>query len=450
VMPSPPGRSTGPSRNPLPRRGGVDVYLLPAVVGGGLGDIEEVLAAGRRLRHAGYRVVLYRRPGHPLPRSVEGPWDWPSLERTNRLVPKARAALTIAPAWGLSATPGRPGRLGRGGAWAEEVADIERAYGPDGTLHVSLEEFARTLDSRRETRERLREGGVPSRVLSARTKAVRDAGEVEAFRRAFVRFRAFDRPNVLHLFATFRPDRAFAREFPNAVQTGPLWPGRHDLRSKTRVRSSSREWVWYASPVSAERIAPSVLEGLNGLHPPVTLYVRAPRPWPTVPASDRLTLVTEPVAPNVWCRRFAAAELRIVTGSRTLLEALEVGGPFLYFNGVLGKGRRARAHRPEKLRALLAVGRSEGVPAPLLADLRDFARGRRVIAVVRRLAGRTLGWERFHPRAVRTGFEPPFDDAGALILAVARALAQGTKDAPTIVRRVRAGLNYQRRNVSII
>jgi hypothetical protein len=440
-MPSQPGRSTGRSRNPLPRRGGVDVYLFPAVVGGGLGDIEEVLAAGRRLRRAGYRVVLYRRSDHPLPRSVVGPWDWPPLERTDRLAPKAGAAITIAPAWGLSAAPGRPGRLGRAGAWAEEASDIERAYGPDRTLHVSLEEFARTLDSRRETRERLREGGVRSRALSARMTTVRDAGEVEDFRRAFVWFRAFDRPNVLHLFATFRPDRAFAREFPNAVQTGPLWPGRYHGRSKARPRPRSREWVWYASPASAERIAPAVLEGLEGVHPPVSLYVRSPRPWSRVPTPNRLTLAVKPVGANVWRRRFRSADLRIVTGSRTLLEALEVGGPFLYFNGVLGTGRHLRSHRPEKLRALLALGRSEGAPPALLRDLREFARGRRVAAVVRAVAGRTRGWDRFCPPAGRAGFTAPFHDAGELILAVAHTLAGGENDAPTIVRRVRRGSN---------
>ena len=440
-MPSHSGPSTGPSRRTRSRRGGVDVYLFPAVVGGGLGDIEEVLAAGRRLRRAGYRIVLYRRPGHPFPRSTEGPWDWPTLERTTRVSPQSPAALTVAPAWGVSVAPEGPGRLGRGGVWAEEASDVEHAYGPDRTVHVSLEEFARTLDSRAETRERLREGGVPSRQLRARVSAARDVGEVEAFRRAFVRFRAFDRPNVLHLFATFRPNRRFAEEFPNAVQTGPLWAGRPAPRSKTRPRLRSREWVWYASPASAERLARSVLQGLHGSRPPVRLVVRSPRSWPHVSPSDRWTLVSEPAAPRAWRRRFTLAELRIVTGSRTLLEALEVGGPFLYFNGVLGSGRRARRHRPEKIAALLDFGRSAGVPRALLRDLADFARGRRVAAVVRRLAGGARGWDRFRPRPGRSDFERPFRDAGELLLAVARALARGRDDAPTIVRRVRGGSN---------
>ncbi len=57
--------------------GGLDVYLFPAVVGGGLGDIEEVLLAGRRLARAGYPVHLFRRPGRPLPR-------WPSRPASRR------------------------------------------------------------------------------------------------------------------------------------------------------------------------------------------------------------------------------------------------------------------------------------------------------------------------------------------------------------------------------
>ena len=48
-MPSASGRSTAPSRRQKGRRAAVDVYLFPSVVGGGLGDIEEVLAAGREL-----------------------------------------------------------------------------------------------------------------------------------------------------------------------------------------------------------------------------------------------------------------------------------------------------------------------------------------------------------------------------------------------------------------
>jgi len=409
------------------------------VVGGGLGDIEEVLAAGRRLERAGHRLLLYRRPGRPLPRSVDGPWDWPRVERRGRILRRAACALTITPAWGVSAAPTRPGPLGRGGPWEVEARDVERAYGPDRTLHVSLEEFARTLTVLRETRERLREGGVPARALARGVARARRGHEVDAFRVAFERFRAFDRPNVLHLFATFAPDGAFAREFPAAVQVGPLWPHRYPGRPGRRARARPREWVWYASPASAEAIAPEVVRGLAGARPPVRLLVRSPRPWRTALPPGRVEVIQGPYDARAWQDRFARAELRIVTGSRTLLEALEAGGPFLYFNGVLGHGRRRRRHRPEKAEALLALGRRAGRSGSLLRDLADFARGRRVAAVVARAARRRGGWSRFPHPFGRVAFPAPYDDAGAVIAAAARALADRGGDAAGIVRAIRAG-----------
>lgn len=421
------------------RRGGVDVYLFPAVVGGGLGDIEEVLAAGRRLARSGYPVRLYRRPGRPLPRSVDGPWEWPRLERVDRLVPTSSSALTVAPAFGVSAAPARPGPFGRAGPWAVEARDVESAYGADRTVHASLEEFARTLTSVEETRERFREGGVRSREIPTRVAAARHRREVEAFRSAFERFRGFDRPNVLPLFATFAPRAGFAREFPHAVQTGPLWPGTFRPPSWRRPRATRHEWVWYASPSSAESIAPELVRALAALDPPVRLFVRSPRPWPTVRPSDAWTLETRPLAPSAWRRRFAAAEMRVVTGSRTLLEAIELGGPFLYFNGVTGSGARRRRHRPEKLIALLASGRRSGAPTDLLRDLADFASGRRISEVVRRAARREGGWRRFGLGRPGDGFRPPYHDAGALLVAVARALGPPNTSAGEVVIRARAG-----------
>jgi len=127
-----------------------------------------------------------------------------------------------------------------------------------------------------------------------------------------------------------------------------------------------------------------------------------------------------------------------VTGSRTLLEALELGGPFLYFNGVLGSGRRRRRHRPEKIDAVLANGRSRGVAADLLRDLADFARGRRIASVVERAAARRGGWVWFPRELGAVEFPRPFDDAAELILGVARALAERGGDAAGIVRELRA------------
>ena len=316
---------------------------------------------------------------------------------------------------------------------------MEHAYGPASTLHVSLEEFARTLPSSAENRERLREGGVPRRALSARLARSRRSGEVDEFRAAFRRYRAFDRSNVLHLFATFRTDPAFAREHPEAVQTGPLWPRRGPLAPAPSRRRGGREWVWYASPASAEVIAPGVVDGLALETPPIRLYVRTHRPWTVTLPADRVEVTAGPIDPARWRRRFADAELRIVTGSRTLLEAMELGGPFLYFNGVLGDGAGRRRHRPEKIAAWLDLARAAGVPPTLRRDMADFARGRRVRSVVRNAARGDDGWARFPRRLGPVGFRPPYDDAGQLVVAVARALADAPAAAATIVARVRAG-----------
>ena len=403
--------------------------------------MEEVLAAGRRLARAGYRIILYRQPGRPLPRGVAGPWAWPRHERADRIRPRASSAMTIAPAWGVSAAPETTGPLGRAGPWADEAEEIERRYGPDRTVHVSLEEFARTLSTAEENRERFREGGVRARLLRSQRGAGGDVPGQREFAEAFWRFRAFDRRNVLHLFASFERRPAFSREFPAAVQTGPLWPGRFTHRPDRT--HGDRWWVWYASPASAQRVAPEVALGLAGSRPPVRLLIRSPRPWPGADHPPRVLFEPAPIRSALWHRRFSSADLRIVTGSRSLLEALEVGGRFLYFNGVLGDGAARRRHRPEKISELVALVGRQRWPRDLLRDLSDFALGRRVREVVRRAAGRRGGGAS-PPRPLRpSGFEVPFDDAGSLLLAVARDLAGPGASATEIVERWRRRSNLK-------
>jgi hypothetical protein len=181
----------------------------------------------------------------------------------------------------------------------------------------------------------------------------------------------------------------------------------------------------------------SVLRGLAGLRPPVHLYVRTPRPWPQLERAAGLTLATDPIPPGDWRSRFRRADLRIVTGSRTLLEAMEVGGPFLYFNGVLGRGAGRRRHRPEKIRGWLDLARRAGVPRTLRTDLADFARGRRVAEVVRRAARREDGWRRFPSRLGTSGFPYARADAGRVLVAVARELAHPGVRSSTVVARWR-------------
>ena len=339
--------------------------------------------------------------------------------------------MTIAPAWGISGAPPRDGPFGRAGPWAEEVREIEEAYGAGRTAHVSLEEFARTLTPTEETIERLREGGVRARELPARLARARAAGEVEAFRAAFRTFRAFDRPNVLHLFATFRYAPGFARAFPEAVQSGPLWPG--GGRHGAVRRRSSGAWVWYASPASAEGIAGAVVEGLGRSRRRPPLFVRAPRAWRTFRPRPGFVLRTAPVPQRAWSRRLDDASLRIVTGSRSLLEALEAGAPFLYFNGVLGRGPARHRHRPEKIRSLLALARADRWPEDLVRDLEDFSLGRRVAPVVARAADGLGGWRRF-PRGPRArGFAPGFEAAGPVLLRFVREFAEGSSSSEALV-----------------
>ncbi len=405
---------------------------MPAVLGAGAGDVAEVLAAGRHLRRAGFSLTLYRRAGRPLPPGVVGPWAWPPHARATALRPRGRAALTLSSSWGVTAAPGTPGPLGRPGPWSEEAAEIERAYGHRATLHVSLEEFARTLTSRRGNLERLREGGVAGRAAAGT--------ERDEFARAYRRFRAFGTDNVLHLFPTFRYDRAFAREFPEAVQTGPLWrrgaPGRPG-----RPRRGGRDWVWYASPASAERIAPAVADGLGRGAPAARLRIRSPRAWRTVPPGPRVVLRSRASSEAAWRREFRSAAGRIVTGSRSLLEALELGGPFLYFNGVLGTGPAQRRHRPEKILGFLRIARDAGWPRDLLRDLADFSRGRRVAEVAARAARRTGGWRRFPPAPAPVGFRPPFDDPARLLTEAARILGRAGSDSVACVAELRRRSN---------
>lgn len=416
----------------------LDVYLLPAIVGGGRGDITETADAGTRLARAGARVRIFREPDRPLPAEVASVLAGYRFPRTSRLPPGGRRALTVAPMWGVSAAPARAGPLGRPGPWAAEVEAIEAAYGPGRVVHVSLEEFARTLTVREETLERYREGGLSRSEARRRWSSPEGRREAEVFRAAYRRFRAFERPNLVHLFAAFAPAPTFSREHSEAIVVGPLWPD--GPRASARVRGNPRPtWVWYASPSSSDVLVAPLAQGLGGSSHPVRLVVRSPRPgWPS-PRPDGWTVSSRPLPRAAWRRDFERADVRIVTGSRSLLEALEVGGPFLYFNGLSGSGRGRRRHRPEKIRSLIAAGRREGRSEAGLNTLDAFSRGRRVADIARRLArgGRLPG--AFPPGWRPSGFRPPFDDAGGLLVEIARRWGRTDLAAGPFVAGIRAG-----------
>ncbi|HEV2231528.1 MAG TPA: hypothetical protein VGS18_05030, partial [Thermoplasmata archaeon] len=427
-------RSTGRSSRE-PREARLDVYLFPAVVGGGLGDIMEVLDAGRILSDDGFPVWLLRLPGRPLLPSLEGPWEWPHrLRRIRRIEASASRALTITPCWGVSAAPARRERLGRAGPWSAEAAAVERAYGPNHTVHVSLEEFARTLTSREENRERFREGGTSAAAMARQTRGSLGRRDRRTWATAFRKFRALDRRNLLHLLGTFEPSPRFAREFPEIIQVGPLWPklGIAD-RHATRP-NGQRSVVWYASPASSMAVAADIRRGLELAGRPVRMLVRTPRPF-DLPSTDRVEVEFErPLGGDAWRRAFASAALRLVTGSRTLLEAIQVGGPFLYFNGVLGRGRRR--HRPEKIVALLRFWRHRGVDPTILRDLDSFSRGVRLASIVSRALGDPRWRRRFPANPHRTVARAGAVDLGTFLRRAAREFGRGAESSEEFVARL--------------
>ena len=122
-----------------------------------------------------------------------------------------------------------------------------------------------------------------------------------------------------------------------------------------------------------------------------------------------------------------------------MLEALELGGPFLYFNGLIGD-RRPHRHRPEKILALLDLGRRARLDPGLLRDLDDFSRGRRVREIVMHADQRLGGWRHFPVfRPGIFGFPPGYENAGTLVTSVVRSLAGRPGEVVDLVREVRSG-----------
>lgn len=398
------------------------MYLLPAVLGGGEGDVGEVVAAARHLARDGHPLHLYRRAGGALPSGVD-PRQWELPVRCEvRLRPSRRSAMTLAFDWGVTAAPERPGPLGRAGPWSEEVRAIDRTYGPDRVLHVSLGEFARTLTSRQQLAERYREGGRPLRWIRDHVASARGRTEAALTSRLYRRFRSFDAPRVLHLFPTFGAAREFRGEFPEAVPVGPVWD---DPLPPPRAKAPP-EWIWYARPSSSSVLVPAIRSLAGDVHRLLRISARGLAPGRE--GSCRIGGVQLRPLPRLsrprWRRRFSDAQLRIVTGGRSLLEAVQVVGPFLYFNGVTGTGARRRRHRPEKLDALLRAW-GPRLPPALRRDLLDFSRARNAAAILRRAASLPPWRQAFPQHPPPPAFPPPYDDGGRLLRAVASELATG-------------------------
>ena len=431
-------RARGPSRgrpasvDADPAVGGVDVYLMPAVVGGGLGDIAEVLDAGRGLARAGFRTILFRLPGRPLPPSVDGPWDLGGVERVSAIGPRATNAITVTPNWGVSAAPDRPGRararrgLGEGGRGGRttlrpgtDPPRQPRRVRPDA--HLDRGERRAVEGGRRDgpgDRRPPEDEGVPGGRRPV-PPGVSPIPRVRPVERAppvpDVPSDAPVRPGV----SGGGPGRAgVAATRPDGRPTGGP-TGRVGLVCEPRGRRSGS-----SGPSTGGSAEPGSAGSSSG--PPA----HSRFPW------TRRSRGAPPVrwAPASGRRRSMPAGLRVVTGSRTLLEAVQLGRPFLYFNGVLGDGPRRQRHRPEKVRALVRGWRARGVSRTIVRDIDDFSRGRRVAEVVRAAASEP-GWSRAFPRTAPSGeFPPGLGDGVAYLVAVATELARGTTTAPDLVR----------------
>jgi len=407
---------------------------MPAVVGGGRGDVEEVLLVGRSLARARHRVQIVRRS--TLPFRLDRSYDMEGIGQTHRLEPRHEQAVTISSQFGITAADGRDEPLGRPGPWAAQRAEIDRAYGPGRVLHISLEEFARGRPVGALAEERWREAGRTDLARRARRASRSFRREVGEFVGLYRKFRALEVPNLLPLFPTFRRSSGFAREFPEAVQTGPLWPERRRMKGR-RPAARPLQVLWYASPSTSDRLGPRLLAGLERSPRRVLLRIRSPRPL-HLPSSDRVRVAMRPPrSPVEWRREWAAADLAIVTGTRSLLEAIDAGVGFLYFNGVMGRGRSARRHRPEKIAALLDLLRRMGAGARVRRDLSDFARLRRVEPIVERSVAHPTTWGASIRRSTERGFPEPFGDGLRTIANVVDRFASGGRTAEDLVRTVR-------------
>ncbi len=431
-------RSSVPSRRrPVRRsRGGVDVYLLPAVVGSGRGDVEDVLLVGHRLARAGRRVSVVRTRARPLALLRDETFDWTGIERTVRLLPRSDRAITISSQFGVTAADARDEPYGRAGPWAIERAEIDRAYGPGHVLHVSLEEFARGRPMRELAEERWREAGRTERARRAKPDRGSSTEEVAEFTRLYRKFRALDRTDLLVLFPTFHRSTRFDRDLPEIVQVGPIWPERLETRRTSR-RSGGLSVLWYASPSTSDRLAPLLIRGLERARRKVVLIVRSPRPM-EIPPSERVRPeIWNARSPASWRGAWSRSDLAIVTGTRSLLEAMAWKVPFLYFNGVLGRGRSARRHRPEKIAALLRWMHASGIPPDVRRGLSDFSRLRRVEGIVAASLNPPPAAPRGLPGSIARGFPPRFGDCGELVADVVERFAVGDTSPSELIARLR-------------
>lgn len=428
------------------------VYLFPCRIQEGWGDVAEFSRVAWALYRAGFPLVG-EDPGRgrgrmdprvvPLDPREAGPVvPFPPLHPP-RDVPLRGRAILLATWWGLSCRTEDDEGDPVPGPWASSVTSVIRHRTPEEVLTVSLEEFGSAVPSRTFLSRQLATAGwSPGRVLRYMGSP---QGKEHLFRyvSAFRRYRGASSPTTLHVVSQFAPDPEAAREFPFLVQTGPA-EGSPRHKEPARVpESGPLRVLWYASPPSSRDFAPPLFAALSSLGRPVDLVLRTRDPELTEgdpgPSRGSLRVIPAPeLPPEAWDRLEAEAHLRIVSGSQSLVEALEDRAPFLYFNGwVRTPSGKGRPFRTEKLLSLLSARGRSPAARSVNRDLWSFAGGRDLRAILRR-ALLSPAWRAEVVRRAPSRFPPRYRDMGAYVVEVARSFSREAIPSPALVARERA------------
>ncbi len=414
-----------PSAPPAREPDRIPIYILPARIQAGWGDIVEMSRACEWLAGPQTHLLHLRRKTcgrdqnfREDPRTVPidpGTVDLPGFrdilevdhpEGTGR-------AVVLVPWWGLTCRQkARGGPPRPKGIFFDTLTRIAEQHGRENVLVLSLEEFASNRDSRTARREALRQAGLPPDPRNATD----GADWVRRYHRAFEAARGGRDPRVLHLFGAFAEDRSAGREFPFTVCIGPFGcPPASTIRRVTGPHRFIPPYrvVWYASPESSPEFLYRMLGDLRDAPERIDLWIRTGTLWgperrpEAIPPRVRVRFLPWQSS-QVWDHTLVGAHLVIVGGSQSLVDALAAGKPFLYFNGFSsGSAGDSRAYRREKLQNLLTAWKARGVSVRVRQDLLDFADARSPGKVLLR-ALRDPRWSREELRPLRTGPWPPW------------------------------------------
>jgi hypothetical protein len=437
----------------------VPIYVFPCRVQQGWGDVVEMGRAVHSLREEGFPLYYLRvRPKERQdPRAI--PVDPAKVRWTGFPTVKALdepvgdgPAVVIATWWGMTArrtdSSGRPVP----GVLADSVDRITAAHEASRVLHVSLEEFASAQSSMEASAEALRQAGWQKDHIKEHLSSSEGHNWVARYHDSFLSATAGDREDVLHLVASFSTSPQATREFPFLVQVGPYrMPGPlpHSPIKGAENKVRPKVILWYATDCSSPRFATDLMQALTSVRSPLRVKVRTWQgltqlfPSPLEGCNVTMAFLGE-LSNAEWLSQLRNADLLIVGGSQSLVEALSLDRPFLYFNGYFPEDRTPpRAFRREKLSNLLLAWRRAGVSPRVLKDFADFADGRNLSEIVSRALG-SLPWRRevvasgFHGRmSPLLTFPPGRADGSRYLLEVVRTFDEGKMNAVEVVRRLR-------------